>query len=319
MAADPTDEDTVTLETLGGTRYFCCGGCRGAYRSRNDLEDVGSVGWRDKLLTAEGWDTAATQTMKEWEMLWEDIAIGFVIAGVVAAFVPEAWWAALFVGGGGIQAVVLNTLLGVLIGVATFMCSVGNVPFALVLWLSGLPFGGVLAFIYADLIIPPLVKIYYRYYGGRLAAALFGSIFVAALVAGVAVHYLLGGIGLIPAGTQTGGTLSGEYTVVLNLLFTAVFLAQTYVAYGPAAIRRWLVGLPRRTRRAIHHLNVLRRYVQRELWVLCLELAGALLLLGDVISLLLEALWTLWRAVRELTEVLADLLRRLWRAVRWLL
>lgn len=244
MEADPTDDDTKTLETTSGTEYFCCGGCQRAYESQHDIED--DVEWTEKLLTADGWDTAAKKTMKEWEMLAEDIALGFVLAGLVGAFVPATWWATLFGAEGSFEAVVINTIIAAFIGIVTFMCSIGNVPFALVLWTNGLPFGSVLSFIYADLIIPPLVNTYRKYYGVRLAAVLFGSILLAAVVAGVAVHYLMGGLGLIPPQSEVGGTLSGEYTLLLNLLLTPVFLGQAYVAYGPEHIETAVRALPRR-------------------------------------------------------------------------
>ncbi|WP_049904324.1 permease [Halococcus hamelinensis] len=244
MEAAPTDDDTVTLETTGGTKYFCCGGCRRAYESQHDDVDGDDVPWSRKLLTIEGWDAACAKTVKEWEMLWTDIALGFVLAGVVGAFVPSAWWGALFGAEHGFVSVVVATLLAVAIGVVTFMCSVGNVPFALVLWTNGLPFGSVLSFVYADLIIPPLARTYRRYYGTRMAAMLFGSLALAAVVAGVAVHYLMGGLGLIPAQSAVGGTLSGEYTTILNLVFTPVFVWQLYMTYGPERLETAVRSLP---------------------------------------------------------------------------
>jgi uncharacterized membrane protein YraQ (UPF0718 family) len=245
MEADPTDEETVARETTGGTKYFCCDGCRRAYESQHgETSSSGDVSWSEKLLTVDGWDTACAKTMKDWDMLWEDIALGFVLAGFIGAFVPEAWWTALFGVEAGFQSVVFNTVLAILIAIVTSMCSVGNVPFALVLWTSGLPFGSVLSFIYADLIIPPLVKTYRRYYGSRMAAVLVGSLFLAALVAGIAVHYLMGGLGLVPPQSAVGGTLSGEYTTVLNLVFTPVFLAQAYVTYGPERMEAAVRALP---------------------------------------------------------------------------
>ena len=245
MEADPTDEETVARETTGGTKYFCCDGCRRAYESQHgETSRSGEISWTEKLLTVDGWDTACAKTMKDWDMLWGDIVFGFVLAGIIGAFVPEAWWVALFGVEAGFQSVVFNTILAVLIAIVTSMCSVGNVAFALVLWTNGLPFGSVLSFIYADLIIPPLVKTYRRYYGSRMAAVLFGSLFLAALVAGVAVHYLMGGLGLVPPQSTVGGTLSGEYTTVLNLAFTPVFLAQAYVTYGPERMEAAVRALP---------------------------------------------------------------------------
>lgn len=314
MEADPIDEETVSLETVGGIKYFCCRGCLRAYQSQTDMKTgAEAVSWTDKLLTVEGWDTACKKTMKEWEMLWKDIALGFVLAGIVAAFVPESWWAVLFGTESTFQLVLLNTVIGVVIGIVTFMCSVGNVPFALVLWRNGLPFGGVLSFIYADLIIPPLVNMYRRYYGWRLAAVLVGSIAIAAVVAGVAVHYVMGGFGLIPPQQQPGGTLSGEYTVVLNLLFTPVFLAQVYVTYGPRRIADFCTSFPRRFRMAIRNGKAVCRDIGETLWAFCLDLAAALLLVAEALWLFVEALRTLGTALWRVGEAFVDLLRKLWK------
>ncbi len=311
-AADPRDEATVSLETVGGTKYFCCGGCMRAYRSRTDAETgADAVDWTDKLLTAEGWGVACRETMKEWEMLWRDIAFGFVLAGVIAAFVPEAWWTALFGTGGTFQAVLADVAVGAAIGVVTFMCSVGNIPFALVLWRNGLPFGGVLAFVYADLVIPPLVNAYRRYYGLRMAAVLFGTILLAAVVAGVVVHYVVGGLGLVPPRHRPAGTLSGEYTVTLNLLFTPVFLAQVYVTYGPRRIADACTSLPTRLRRMADDGAAVCREVGDALWVFCLDVAAAVLSVAEALWFVVAALRTLARGLWTVVLAVVDLLRKL--------
>lgn len=315
MEANPTDEETTSVETIGGTEYFCCGGCLRAYESRTDGELGAEVGWTEKLLTVDGWDVAAKKTIKEWEMLWEDIALGFVLAGFIGAFVPASWWATLFGTGDGFQLVVLNTVIAAVIGVVTFMCSVGNVPFALVLWQNGVPFGGVLSFIYADLIIPPLVNIYRRYYGPRLAVALFGAIFVGAVVAGVAIHYLMGGLGLIPPDGQTGGTLSGEYTLVLNLLFTPVFLGQVYVAYGSDVIERWLRSRPDVLRQEIERGKQAWRYVDTGIRGLLDAVTEASRATGDALWLLGAALHKLAVALRLLLRGFLSVLRGVWEAI----
>ena len=126
--------------------------------------------------------------------------------------------------------VALGSLIGVIVGIITFICSVANVPFALVLWSAGIPFGGVLAFIFADLIVPQIVNIYRKYYGLRMAVTLFVSIFFVAFVSGILIHYLFVGLNLVPQAT-TGGAVPGTYTLVLNVLFTPLFLAQVYVTY----------------------------------------------------------------------------------------
>ncbi|WP_267643836.1 permease [Haloarchaeobius amylolyticus] len=233
MVAPPDDADTVVESVESGTAYFCCGGCRGAYDPDRGQD-------RPSLLSTTAWRRAAGHTMKEWDMLWDDIVLGFLVAGLLAGLVPTTWWTALFgLGGptGGFSWVVTSVVVGVVVGIATFLCSVGNVPFALVLWTHGVAFGGVLSFIFADLVIPPIVDAYRRYYGGRLAGVMFLTTCLAAVVAGVAVHYVFGGLGLIPPAGQVGGTAPDALTVVLNLLLTPVFLVQVYVGFGPAHLR----------------------------------------------------------------------------------
>ncbi|WP_435175255.1 permease [Halorussus sp. AFM4] len=244
MAADPSDGDTVEATVDGATEYFCCGGCLRSYRARSDARVVEDS--TADLRSLAGWRTAASNAVREWDMLWADIALGFLLAGLIAAFVPDPWWASLFgVGGeGSLTWVTVHVALGVAIGVATFLCSVGNVPFALVLWNHGVAFGAVLAFVYADLIIPQLVRTYRRYYGTRMAAVIFGATALAAVVAGVAVHYLFDFAGLIPARGATGAGGAPGYTLALNLLFTPVFLAQVGAAYGHERVGEFLVALP---------------------------------------------------------------------------
>ena len=161
-------------------------------------------------------------------MLWEDILVGFVFAGILSGFVPDSVWTGLFAGELlGLPAfVVWTTFLGAVIGIVTFVCSVGNVPFATILWTEGLSFGGVLSYIYADLIIPPLMDAYRGYYGTQFAAVLSGMIFVAAVVTGLAVHAVFAGVGLIPprAGTQVAETsIELDYKAVLNVFATLLF------------------------------------------------------------------------------------------------
>jgi|GEM_PF-781789 len=233
-SVDPTDPDAVAVETDAGVEFCCCGGCRRVYEARSDDD---SARLRDRLRSRAGWASAARATMKDWEMVWRDVALGFVVAGLVGGFVPDAWWATVVPEGAGLTAVTLATVVAVAIGAATFMCSVGNVPFALVLWTNGVPYGAVLSFVYADLLIPPLVRLYREYYGTRMAATLTAALAVAAVVAGVVVHYVAGGLGLIPPAGEVGGTVPGSYTLALNALATPVVVAQVTVTYGLDAVR----------------------------------------------------------------------------------
>ncbi|MFB6092490.1 MAG: permease [Haloquadratum sp.] len=230
MEVDPTADDTVTLETETGTEYFCSESCKTAYEEERRQE---GATWRDRLLTRDGWRLASKNALGEWGMLWTDIVAGFLVAGLIGAFVPRWWWTTLFgVGAEGTLAwVIASATIGVVIGVVTFVCSVGNVPFAVILWNNGIAFGGVMSFIFADLIVPTIDDAYRRYYGLRLAVVLFVTIFVTAVIAGVAIHYLWSGLGLIPPQGEAGGTAPSGYTTYLNAVFTLVFLGQVYVGY----------------------------------------------------------------------------------------
>ncbi|MFB6186966.1 MAG: permease, partial [Halobacteriaceae archaeon] len=234
MEVDPTDEDVITLETDGGMEYFCSQSCKEAFIESQHQEETT---WYKRLLTRDGWRLASKNALGEWGMLWKDIVAGFLIAGLIYAFIPRAWWATIFNIGanGSFTWIITSAIVGVIIGIVTFVCSVGNVPFAVVLWNNGIAFGGVMSFIFADLIIPTIDDAYRRYYGLRLAAVLFVSIFITAVIAGVIIHYLWSGLGLIPPQGKAGGTAPSGYTTYLNAIFTVVFAVQLYIGYGTAS------------------------------------------------------------------------------------
>ena len=132
-------------------------------------------------------------------MLWKEMLVGFFIAGLLMVVVPDDWWKNLFISqGDGSVRLVENTIVGSLIGVASFACSCGNIPLASVLWSGGIGFGGVISFIYADLIIIPLIFIYRKYYGTKAALYITGVLFVSMVSAGIIVDLLFGAFGLIP-------------------------------------------------------------------------------------------------------------------------
>jgi uncharacterized membrane protein YraQ (UPF0718 family) len=228
MEVDPEADDAVELETDSGTLYFCSQSCRKAYAEKQSEMTI-----RDRLMTRRGWRNAFHNAIGEWAMLWKDIAAGFLIAGLIAAVVPRNWWTALFGLGveGSFGQVALSAVIGVIVGVVTFVCSVGNVPFALILWQNGIPFGAVMSFIFADLIVPTITDAYRRYYGWRAAAALFGTIFACAVIAGVIIHYIWHALGLVPPKGQLGGVAPSGYTLYLNIVFTILFIAQLVVRY----------------------------------------------------------------------------------------
>ena len=183
----------------------------------------------------ETWVQVAHGFVMDWSMLWKDLALGFLIAGALSAFVPDGVWQALFVRGASpwVQ-VPANALLGPVVAMLSFVCSIGNVPMAAVLWGSGVSFGGVLAFLFADLIVLPLLDVYRRYYGWKMAAYI-GAVFYATMVISALVMDLaFNGLHWIPARHPNVQAemahISINYTFWLNLVFGLVALALVILA-----------------------------------------------------------------------------------------
>ena len=157
--------------------------------------------------------------------VWTDIGLGLLIAGALAVWVPASFWQAFFLTKHPLLSEIWGPLIGPVISLLSFVCSVGNVPLAAVLWNGGISFGGVIAFVFADLIIIPILNIYRKYYGGRVALYLLGISYVAMALAGLLIGLLFKLLGIVPAhraviALQTGPTLN--YTAVLNVIFAAV-------------------------------------------------------------------------------------------------
>jgi len=193
----------------------------------HDAMTVAGDGFWRRLRRSETRIAIAQNFAMDSTMLWKDLLAGFVIAGALAVFVPNDTWDALFLKGMSpwLQ-VPANALLGPLVAVITFVCSIGNVPMAAVLWASGISFGGVLSFLYADLIVLPLLDVYRRYYGWRMAAYI-AAVFYATMVAAALIMDLAFTVaGAIPKPDQniraTMVQFSFNYTFWLNLAFGAL-------------------------------------------------------------------------------------------------
>ena len=160
-------------------------------------------------------------------MLWKDLLGGFLIAGALAAFVPDGAWKALFLSGAaaGVQ-LVGNAIVGPVIAIVAFVCSIGNVPLAAVLWASGISFGGVLAFLYADLIVLPLLDVYRKYYGWRMMLYIFGVFFVTMVLAAIVMDGAFSALHLVPKPNPNIrhdlSMFSFNYTFYLNVVFGAL-------------------------------------------------------------------------------------------------
>jgi uncharacterized protein len=180
--------------------------------------------WR-RLRSPQGFTATANYFVMDVAAIWLDVVGGLLIAGALAAWVPDDWWQALFFEGHDTLASVWGPIVGPLVAVVSFVCSVGNVPLAAVLWNGGISFGGVLAFIFADLIILPILDIYRRYYGLRMAGFLLATFYVTMVAAGLIVELLFQGAGLVPAERHARVETAGvqlDATTVLNVLFLAL-------------------------------------------------------------------------------------------------
>jgi uncharacterized protein len=185
---------------------------------------VGGAGsfWR-RLATPGGLTSVSHNFVMEWAAVLRDVVIGLLIAGAAAAWIPDTFWQHLFLTDHPTLAKVLGPLIGPVVAVAAFVCSIGNVPLAAVLWNGGISFGGVVSFIFADLIIVPILIIYRKYYGRRVAWLLFGTFYVAMAVAGYLTELIFTPLRLVPHGPRhasVGTTaISWNYTTALNIVF----------------------------------------------------------------------------------------------------
>jgi len=149
------------------------------------------------------WTGVAHAFVTDWSMLWKEIFGGFLIAGFLATLMPHGWWEALFLQSGPpVVRQIENALVGPIIAMISFVCSVGNIPLASLLWSHGISFGGVISFIYADLIVIPIIIIYAKYYGVRAAAWITGIFYVSMVLAGIIVDLIFSALGLIPQGVR---------------------------------------------------------------------------------------------------------------------
>jgi uncharacterized membrane protein YraQ (UPF0718 family) len=183
-----------------------------------------------RAFSLQGWSDVAHNFRGDWAMLWKEIAGGFLIAGFVA-LLPMDFFNGLFLTDTGWPLQLLeNVVVGPLVAVLSFVCSVGNIPLAAVLWGGGISFAGVIAFVYADLIIVPLVLVYGRYYGWRLTGVIVGLMFGAMVAAALAVDGIFSAFGLVPETrpsieSVTARGISWNYTTVLNIVFTVAAAA----------------------------------------------------------------------------------------------
>jgi len=203
--------------------------------------------WR-RLASRDGFTSVSHIFVMEWAAVLRDIAIGLLIAGAAAAWIPDSFWSHLFLAGHP-AARWWGPVIGPVIAAASFVCSIGNVPLAAVLWSGGISFGGVISFIFADLIILPIVVIYRKYYGTAMALALTGIFYVTMVIAGLITEFLFGALGLIPDDRSTqvlSATPQWNYTTYLNIVFLtlAVVLVVRFFRSGGGPMLAMMNGSP---------------------------------------------------------------------------
>jgi uncharacterized protein len=187
------------------------------------------MSWRQRLASADAWSDVAHNFRGDWQMLWKEIGIGFLLAGFIG-LLGNDFFNVLFVEHAPpLVKTIENVLVGPLIAVLSFVCSVGNAPLAAVLWSGGIGFAGVIAFIFADLIVIPIVLAYRKFYGWPFTVRIVGLMFVTMVLAALIVDGLFGLAGLIPSSRPSRSDIFGsiqlDYKLVLNVLALAVFAA----------------------------------------------------------------------------------------------
>jgi uncharacterized membrane protein YraQ (UPF0718 family) len=185
------------------------------------------TGLRERLTSASAWSDVAHNFRGDWQMLWKEITIGFLLAGFIG-LLGDDFFNSLFISDApGWLNAIENVIVGPLIAVLSFVCSIGNVPLAAVLWSGGISFAGVMAFLFADLIVLPIVAIYRKYYGWTFALRITALMLVTAIAAALAVDGLFSAVGLIPETRPSRedifGSIELDYKLVLNVIGLVVF------------------------------------------------------------------------------------------------
>lgn len=178
-----------------------------------------------RIFSDTGFTAISHAFVMDWAAIWKDIVAGVLIAGALAAWVPKEFWSGFFFTSHPTLAAVWGPLIGPLIAVISFVCSVGNVPLAAVLWNSGISFGGVVAFIFADLIVLPILNIYRKYYGLKMAAFIGLTFYLAIVGAAYVVEIVFGALGLVPSVRNAAvveASVTLNYTTILNLVFLVI-------------------------------------------------------------------------------------------------
>ncbi len=210
-----------------------------------------------RLISARGLTAVSHYFFMDVYSIYVDLALGLLIAGALAAWVPESFWKAFFFTSNPTVNEFWGPLVGPLLSMISFVCSIGNVPLAAVLWNGGISFGGVISFIFADLIILPILNIYRKYYGGRMSLYLLGASYIAMALAGFLIGLAFQALGIAPTHAHVAvvyATPSWNYTTFLNIAFLALIAVlgwRFFTTGGPAMIR--MMSVPEQPEMAHEH------------------------------------------------------------------
>ena len=199
-----------------------------ARRAEGSDEEEDVPEWRELIRSAEGWQRVANHFVMEWKMVWKDVTIGFTVAGIIASFVPKAFFQTLFIGSGesdpAFWQVLVQCLVGPVAAFFTFIGSMGNIPLAAVLFDNGVAFAGIMAFIFSDLVVLPVLRIQAQYYGWKMALYILGIFLCILVITALLLHYGFLALDLLPQ-PGSGKSITErtyfkiDYTFFLNLGF----------------------------------------------------------------------------------------------------
>jgi uncharacterized membrane protein YraQ (UPF0718 family) len=223
-----------------------------------DMSAGGEGNWWRRLRTPAGFTATANYFVMDWAAVARDVFGGLLIAGALAAWVPDSFWRSLFFESHSTLAKFWGPLIGPAVAIISFVCSIGNVPLAAVLWNGGISFGGVLAFVFADLIILPILSIYGRYYGWRMAGFIFATFYASMVAAGLIVEFLFEGLGIERTARNAKvvmAEVTWNYTTYLNIVFLAVaaVLVWRYFRRGGGWAMLMMMNQPTGEHEHAHH------------------------------------------------------------------
>jgi uncharacterized membrane protein YraQ (UPF0718 family) len=225
-----------------------------------DMSVTGAGSFGRRLVSGAGFTSVSHNFVMEWAAVLRDLVIGLLAAGAAAAWIPDSFWRHLFFSGHPLLAKLWGPLIGPIVALLSSVCSIGNVPLAAVLWNGGISFGGVISFVFADLLIVPILLIYRRYYGTAMALRISAIFYAAMATAGYVIEFAFAPLGLVPSGARHAHTgdvaVSWNYTTVLNIAFLliAAALVWRFFATGGRPMLAMMGGAaPANTDTGHHH------------------------------------------------------------------